>query len=119
MFDKNPSYRNQKIIRECHNLDNVCQVGLPGCLVSPTVPAHSNKSEDGKGTGIKAHDIFVAISCNHCHDILDGRIKPPQILILDSGQMKHIPMPKFDIEWFHDRAIKRTIKIMLDRGVIK
>lgn len=37
------------------------------------VLAHSNWQEHGKGVGSKAHDIFGAIVCQHCHDVIDGR----------------------------------------------
>ena len=37
-----------------------------------TVPAHSNHQCDGKGMGLKAHDL-VAHLCRACHDVIDGR----------------------------------------------
>ena len=36
------------------------------------VGAHSNRLEDGKGLGIKSHDL-VAYVCKGCHDNIDGR----------------------------------------------
>lgn len=77
------------------------------------MPAHSNRSDDGKGGAQKADDCFVAIACQRCHDLLDGRDKlrkPDGVCGL---------MVQEDIEWYHDRAIKRTIRRLLDLGVIK
>lgn len=39
----------------------------------PSVPAHANWQQYGKGAGLKAHDCFVAFVCQRCHDIIDGR----------------------------------------------
>ena len=62
----------------------------PHCMYCTTpnygqvVGAHSNLIKHGKGTGIKAHDIPAYI-CNHCHDIIDGRV--PSSLTKD-GKMQ-------------------------------
>lgn len=37
-----------------------------------TVWAHSNDSRHGKGTGLKAHDVFGAALCFECHTALDS-----------------------------------------------
>jgi hypothetical protein len=37
------------------------------------VLAHSNWQEHGKGVGVKTHDIFGAVVCQGCHDIVDNR----------------------------------------------
>ena len=63
----------------------------PFCQGGPSVPCHSNWSEDGKGRGRKSHDLFVAAGCMDCHDWLD-----------EGGESKEI---KRDV--FH-RAMKRT-----------
>lgn len=36
-----------------------------------TVSAHSNRTRDGKGKGIKAHDWAIAFACGGCHFFLD------------------------------------------------
>lgn len=36
-----------------------------------TIPAHSNHQEDGKGMGLKAHDLTAHL-CARCHAIVDG-----------------------------------------------
>lgn len=43
------------------------------CGASETVVwAHSNQIVHGKGKGIKAHDLFGAYLCHHCHSELDA-----------------------------------------------
>lgn len=41
--------------------------------VGTTVSAHSNQTEHGHGTGIKAPDFYSAWCCGTCHDLIDGR----------------------------------------------
>lgn len=65
------NYRNKKILdfaRECPYCMH-CRASNRGQIVG----AHSNWIKHGKGKGIKAHDL-VAYLCNHCHDVLDGRV---------------------------------------------
>ena len=42
-----------------------------------TVWAHSNKSEHGKGMGLKAEDQYGAYACSTCHAVYDGQMKRP------------------------------------------
>lgn len=35
--------------------------------------AHSNALEDGRGAYHKSNDLFGAILCMECHDLVDGR----------------------------------------------
>lgn len=107
---KRKEYRNKKILKACHDPHLVCQVQLPGCHAIPTEPAHSNCYDDGKAGSQKADDIFVAISCRHCHDALDGRKRIKSELVdFNRDLLTH----------YHDRAIKRSIRIFIDKGVIK
>lgn len=52
-----------------------CTLGFPGCDGGgeTTVAAHANMQLCGKGTSIKASDIYSVDACHSCHDILDGR----------------------------------------------
>lgn len=81
-----------------------CQLRVPGICNNNTetvVACHSNWQEDGKGTGHKAEDIFVAFGCLRCHIWLDeGRASDDE---------------KRDI--FH-RGMKRTWKRLIEKGVI-
>ena len=109
---KRKQYRNIKILHAAEL--EPCLVNLPGCTGggSDTSAAHSNQADDGKGGSQKADDLFVAFACLHCHDILDGR-KPPPWVAVECGT------PQSEILWYHDRGIKRTIRRLIDKGVIK
>ena len=52
-----------------------CTMESPNCNGNPetVVWCHSNFSMHGKGTGIKAHDVFGFYGCAGCHDWYDGR----------------------------------------------
>lgn len=116
---KRKSYRNKKILAAARG--EACLVNLPSCTGGgeDTVAAHSMQADDGKGTSIKADDCFVAFACQHCHDILDAR----KHLVKwdgteDSGRYGQ-NMPKAEIEWYHDRGIKRTIRRLLELEIIE
>jgi hypothetical protein len=102
---KRGEYRNKKFTKFCHTIP--CQIGSPCCTDGETVPAHSNAADDGKGRGIKADDIFCAAACHACHDFVDRR---------GNEWCNHSAE---EIQWYHDRGIKRTIRLALDAGVIK
>lgn len=62
-------FRSEKLTKQAQNYD--CQ----SCgKYKPSVPAHANWQEYGKGASLKAHDCFVAFVCPHCHDLIDGRV---------------------------------------------
>ena len=53
-----------------------CQIRIPGvCVPAPenetTVPCHLN----GGGMAAKHSSIHLAYGCNHCHDVVDGRVQ--------------------------------------------
>lgn len=37
--------------------------------------AHSNKAEDGRGMGLKSHDIYGAYLCDTCHTYVDNDMR--------------------------------------------
>ena len=82
-----------------------CLVQSPACRLNPDDPtvvaAHSDQGEDGKGKGIKADDSMVAAACYDCHNWLAG------------------PAPRFDRNFYMDRGIKRTVRAMIEKGVLK
>ena len=109
---KRTPYRNIKILRAAEL--EACLVNLPGCTGggADTACAHSNQMDDGKGGSQKADDCTVAFACQHCHDILDGR-KPPPWVSVQCGT------PQSELIWYHDRGIKRTIRRLIDLGVLR
>ncbi len=76
-----------------------------------TIAAHSNLAEDGKGKGQRADDCFVCFACNACHDWYDGRRW--------NTPKDYERWPQAERQWYCDRAIKRTIRLCLDLGVLK
>ena len=41
-----------------------------------------------RGMSIKCGDHFGVYACNHCHDIIDGRVKPDQFSPVELGMEK-------------------------------
>lgn len=74
----------------------------PGCGIQDgtVVAAHSNLSADGKGLGMKAEDIYVAFLCHQHHMLYDSK-------------------KKMMLQEDFDFAMKRTWRVLIDRGIIK
>lgn len=64
-------YRNKKLRQFARGRS--CTVRSPNCDGGgeTSVWAHSNSQRDGKGMGIKAHDLFGCVACAPCHRWLD------------------------------------------------
>ena len=71
---REPRIEIPKILKACHGAP--CMLDTEMCKGGPGMPCHSNFSEDGKGRGVKAHDLFVAIGCADCHRWLDEGDSP-------------------------------------------
>ena len=78
--------------------------GLPNPNGDLLALAHSNSLSHGRGAYHKSEDIFGAIVCKSCHDIIDGRI---------SGYSKDI---KHEM---HRVAHDRTLGFWWEKGYIK
>lgn len=105
MIEKRSPYRNKKILNAAKGED--CTINSPVCNYNPetTVGAHPNESWAGKGGSQKADDIPV-FACSDCHDWLDGRT--------------HIEgLAEEDKWWYWFRGLYRTIRRLLDLGVLK
>jgi hypothetical protein len=60
--------------------DETCDLHLLGvCRVEPgnVVWAHSNRSEHGKGAGLKAEDQYGCYACFWCHAVYDRQMQLP------------------------------------------
>lgn len=79
------NWRSKKLTQSAKNESCVCC----GALDDTVVWAHSNSQKHGKGTGIKAHDLFGAYLCYRCHTLFD--------------------QGKFYREWFMDQWEKSMI----------
>lgn len=103
IYQKDPEIRVPKITRSAKGKE--CQFKIPGvCNGNPetTVWCHSDESEDGKGYGHKAHDIFGAFGCAACHHWYDNG-----------------PAPREEKRFYFNRAMKRSWKILWREGVIR
>ncbi len=71
--------RRQQSIRDSARGEE-CTVRIPGvCNHDPatSVWSHANFGAADKGGAIKAFDLCGAVACSACHDVVDGRAKPP------------------------------------------
>lgn len=69
-FPKNSPYRNRKLLDLAKDSPVCCICGEPND--GTVVPVHSDSLADGKGLGIKAHDI-PAFGCMSCHQKIHGK----------------------------------------------
>jgi hypothetical protein len=100
---KRKPFRSRKLLDSARGED--CTMEIPGVCnhdSETVVFAHSNLSEDGKGIGQKADDCFGAYACSACHTWLDA----------------HKSSREYEIYMF-TRALKRTWRRMLDKGVLR
>jgi hypothetical protein len=70
-------YRNPALLALAK--DEECLTRVPTYCwggIESTVSAHSNRTRDGKGKGIKAHDWCIAFACGGCHFFLDQSKAP-------------------------------------------
>lgn len=102
---KDERYEN-KAIRDSAKGEH-CQVNSFMCNHKPetVVWAHSNYPEHGKGTGLKAHDIFGCYSCSQCHMWLDCI----HSIVCEAKQQKD----------HFIRAMHRSWLILVRKGVLK
>lgn len=61
------TWRSKKLCQSAR--DEACVAC--GAADGTVVWAHSNEQKHGKGMGIKAHDLFGAYLCHHCHTQYD------------------------------------------------
>ncbi len=82
-----------------------------GAQDDTTVWAHSNRQEDGKGMGIKAHDCIGAWLCHKCHLWLDQGIgwDPTH---------KYFCRASEKAEMF-DRAFRKTLIELWEQGLVR
>ena len=96
-----------KITQSARNEE--CTIRLPEVCnydSSTTVWAHSNRSEDGKGMGLKSNDERGDYACYNCHCVYD----------------RQRPRPKgMTLEFVEDRfteAMEKSRAILIDKGLI-
>jgi len=106
MIEKRTAYRNKKILDAAKGQE--CTINSPVCNYdsSTVVFAHFNDGWAGKGAGQKADDFAGAFCCARCHDYLDARITGSRELMQDK-------------EFYWRRGMYRTIRRLLDLGILK
>ena len=63
--------------------------------------AHANGIAEGKGIGMKSHDLMGAYLCHSCHDLVDGR----------KGKLT-----KYEKRQMHHDAWVKTMKWLIMEG---
>ena len=106
-LEKHKPYRNQAI-RDAAR-DEKCTLNSPVCNHDPatTVFCHLNEHFAGKGGSQKADDSAGFFGCSSCHDLYDGRV---QITLSIWSESKY---------FYVLRAMTKTIRRLLDKGVLK
>ena len=97
-----------KIRQSARNED--CTLRLPGvCKVElgNVVWAHSNRSADGKGGGLKADDEAGAYACYWCHCVYDRQHKRPVGMTLEF------------VETEFTRAMRESRAILVRKGLVR
>ena len=103
-------YRNKKLLESAKHEPCVSCGNPNSCW------AHSNLYRHGKGRGQKAHDLFGAYLCLHCHDWFDGRNKsaPPSFTSAYWGDISEDAKVR---DWF--RAMnERSLIIACEKGYL-
>jgi hypothetical protein len=86
-----------------------CTVEIIGvCNRNPetVVLCHDNRTESGKGMGLKAPDTAACFGCSSCHDVLDGRAPRPPGMTLAALYARF------------DAAVEKTHAILRAQGLI-
>ncbi len=84
-----------------------CTIQLhPYCNQNPETTVFCHAPSEGKGVGIKSPDWWGAYGCSSCHDIVDMR---KRVDVISSQEIKDA----------HIRGVYRTLKIMIEKGLIK
>ena len=66
-----------------------CSIRLfPYCLLSPETVVLAHLPSIDKGMGNKSPDWWAAYACAACHDLIDGRVRQPDVTKADIDQAK-------------------------------
>ena len=105
MIPKSQPIRSKKIRDAARG--ETCTLQIPGVCngnTETTVLAHL--PDESHGMGRKSDDISAAFACSACHDVIDGRVKW-ELRPVDGGQ------------WYMRRAMTRTLRRLIERGILK
>ena len=98
-----------KKLRESARMED-CTFQIPGvCNHDPETTVLCHLPDESHGMGRKSDDICVAYGCSACHDFIDGRAKT----VTDMEALKY----EFR-DWYNLRAMVRTWRRMIEKGLI-
>ena len=105
MLMKSKPIRSQKLRDSAKGEE--CTFQFPGvCNGYSETTVLCHLPDESKGGSRKADDISCAYGCSNCHDLVDGR---------HYGKLKE----RIDFEWYTRRAMVRTWRRMIEKGLIK
>jgi hypothetical protein len=98
-----------------------CTLQIPGvCNGNPETTVLCHLPDESKGMGRKSDDICAAYGCSDCHDAIDGRGKFEVVgEFLEDKSTGVITGLWCDREWYLRRAMVRTLRRMIEKGLIK
>jgi len=103
---KREPIRSQKM-RDSAYMEN-CTFQIPGCCNhGPETVVLCHLPDESHGMGRKSDDVCAAYGCSACHDAIDGRDAQAWITVYE------------DKEWYMRRAMVRTWRRMIEKGVIR
>lgn len=102
---KTKAIRSQKLRDSA--MGEACTLEAPGvCNGYPETTVLCHLPDESHGMSRKSDDFCAAYACSNCHDLIDGR---------HYLQAK----AKMNIEWYLRRAMVRTWRRMIEKGLIK
>ena len=109
MIPKTKPIRSQKL-RDSARLED-CTLNIPGaCNHDPTTVVLCHLPDESHGMSRKSDDICVAYGCYDCHSVVDGRRR---------DVLKSLAYHGENIDWYIHRAMVRTWRRMIEKGLIK
>lgn len=84
-----------------------CTFNAPGvCNHNPETTVLAHLPDESHGMSRKSDDISSAYVCSNCHDLIDGRAYRKV-------------MDEMNFYWYLKRAMVRTWRRMIEKGLIK
>lgn len=81
-----------------------CTFNIVGvCNYNPETTVLCHLPDESNGMGKKSDDISAAYGCSSCHDVIDKR---------------RIPSYEYDLDWYMRRAMVRTWRKLIEKGLI-
>lgn len=85
-----------------------CTLNIMGaCNHDPSTVVLAHLPDESGGIAHKSDDVSSALACQTCHAVIDGRVPWP-----DEFEEKYR-------DWYMRRAQTRTIRRMIEKGVIQ